>query len=578
MPVPMGEHYELKLIYGVAKTPGDTSSAEPGLVVLDLADPGGFSVNAENGYSPQRPNIKNGGAWLDSSLEAGRYPIVISETNVTETIRCTVASGSLLTLNNLMRQLDWFVAQAPAFFIDFAQIQPVYLKHQVVGEPGARFALVTSIEYAIDDPDTAEPLTRDITLTIEREPYWRGLAPGDNPKKWSYYTRDGDMQNFNVNSADLGRGSDALVVRTINNRTELNPTTLNVTVSNNYVDIPAALIPGDAPALAFIDLTGDNAPSMLMCGRSTKPTTVPNRANAGSSNADLRQTFRIPIAQFNAGDAGALIDTTKTVGVASGAGNLSNNTLGTRYFTRTTFATATNQQRLFFAGDYYEADMHILRGEYVAFIRGRQNAGAFGNITMYLEIGYAGSRQIIALQSTNPTVSAGATTDWYLHYMGIISIPLSDDRTVMSMRGYGIDVENTIQSMSMTLYASRSTGVATLDILDLILVPKDEVCFIMTNDSGIGNDHFISDTTGYLSRGRSQFTCYMVDTNAITTFYDSAPFPINTQGAPIMLLPQTNNRLYFVGIDDISNYQSRPDYNYTVRVNIIPRWSGLRDV
>lgn len=577
MPVPMGEHYELKLIYGVAKTPGDTSSAEPGLVVLDLADPGGFSVNAENGYSPQRPNIKNGGAWLDSSLEAGRYPIVISETNVTETIRCTVASGSLLTLNNLIRQLDWFVAQAPAFFIDFAQIQPVYLKHQVVGEPGARFALVTSIEYAIDDPDTAEPLTRDITLTIEREPYWRGLAPGDNPKKWSYYTRDGDMQNFNVNSADLGRGSDALVQKTINNRTELNPANLNTVVSSNYIDIPANLIPGDAPALAFVDIMSDSS-YMVMCGRSTKPTTVPNRANAGSARVDLQQSFRIPIAQFNAGDGGVATDTTRQTSATSGAGNLSNGTLGTRYFTRTTFATATNVQRLLFAGDFYQSDMHILRGEYVAFIRGRQNAGSFGNISMNLQVTYAGSRQTVTLQATNPTVSAGGATDWYLHYMGIISIPLSDDRTAMSMSGYGIDVDYTVASVNISLYASRASGVATLDILDLILLPKDEVCFIMTNDSGLGNTHFISDTTGYLSRGRPQYACYMVDSNPVTPPYDGAPFPINTQGAPVTLLPQTNNRLYFVGIDDPANYHSRPDFNSDIRVNIIPRWSGLRDV
>jgi hypothetical protein len=578
MPTPVGDHYELKIIWGVEKTPGDTASAELGVIVLDLADPAGFCVLAEGGFSPQRPSIKNGGAWLDSSLVPGRYPIVVSDTDVTETLRLTIAPGSFLTLNNLMRQLDWFVAQASAFYIDFNQIQPVYLKHQIVGEPGPRYALIRTIEYAVDDPDDLAQPVRDITMTIEREAYWRGLAPGDNPKKWSYYTRDGNMRNFNVNVADLGRGSDALVQKTLNNRTELNPTTLNVTVTNNYVDIPANLIPGDAPALAFVDLTGDNAPYILMCGRSTKPTTVVNRANAGSGRADLQQSFRIPIAQFNAGDAGMGTDTTRQTSATSGAGNLSNNTLGTRYFSRTSFATATDQIRLNFAGDYYAADIHILRGEYVAFIRGRQNAGAFGNISMYLEVSYAAVRQTIRLQSTNPTVSAGAATDWYLSYMGILSIPLSDDRTTVGMEGYGIDVDNTVQSIAIALRASRASGVATLDVLDLILIPKDEVCFIATNDSGLGNSDIISDTTGYLSRGRPQYACYLVDKDGATA-YDSAPYPTNTQGSPVTLLPQVNNRLYFVGMEDpADNYRSRPDFTYTVRVNIIPRWSGLRDV
>lgn len=580
-----GEHYELRILWGVPVTPLDTASAEQGIRSISLTEPSGFCVLAEGGYTPQRPSTKNGGVWLDSALTDGRIPILESESNVTETIQLTLSSGSINSLNMQLLQLDWFIDQVGLFWTTARQIQPIYLMHQVVAEPGPRFALIRNMEYSVDDPDSLETPMRYVTLTIEREPFWRGIPPGANPKMWTFYSRDGDMSNFTVNSADLGRGTDALVVKTINNRMEFNPATYLTTYSQNYVDIPANLIPGDAPALAFIDVSANgNSPSnaaLVMCGRSTKPTVVVNRANAGSSKVDLQQTTRIPTTFLNAGDGQVGTDTTLQTTATSGGGNISNGTTGTRAFSRTTFATATDQTRMTFGVDNYTTDIHILRGEYVAFIRARQNAGAFGNITMYLRVNYSSGVQQVSLLPTNPIVSSGGVSEWYLHYLGVVNIPLSEDRTAVSMEGWGVNVDNVIPTISFDLQASRASGVATLDLLDLFLLPKDEGAFILNNDSGLGMSDFVSDTTGYLSRGRPQFAGYLVDKDSINGGYDAAPYQANTQGTPLTLDPQVNNRLYFVtGVVDTAtnNLESRPDEVTDIRVNIVPRWSGLRDV
>lgn len=552
-----GTSYELRIIRGLPKVPNDTVSAEEGLTTLNFINTGaGFSVDPNAGYVPQRPTVKNGGLWADSALVNGRTLIASAETNVTETIKSTLHASSLIAMNALIKQLEFMIKSVNDFWTSEDQIEPVYLMNQVPGEPGARYALLYSIEVTYEDPDALETPQRDVTISIEREPYWRPIPPGANPKLWTFYMRDGDYGAFNTNTAGLLSGTDAYVFQTVQNRREWQPGQ-NALYSQNYIDIPAENIPGDAPALVCMGvsttITSGGVGAVLGAlhlANTINPTSLPIR---GSGN---RALYNI----LNAGDNDSVSNFTISTSVSYPISN--NQTTGQR-----AVSTAAGCSILWRAGESV-LDTQVFRGTYAVFLRADLNAAT---ITAQVET----SRDASVLFAQQSIVTTGLTgSGIQTYYIGRLTIP-ADTRTSMDADGRGVMVTPTSNpNLTIRLTTTRTASVNQITVADLVLIPVDReytrVLPIVNGEVDTGANMLL-DNTGYLDHGASEYhvTAWVV---ASTTISVQNP---EIQGNMPVLYPGYDNRLYF--LIEQGAHQVRIADSAAIRINIVPRWTGLRD-
>lgn len=568
----MANNAVLQIVKGIQKTPGDTISAETGLDVLDLLDTNGFSA-AE--YEMKIPSLKSSAVYADSPLTDGRTLISGTLGNVTETIRVTLNAASIVQLAAMMSRLMSFKQNCNDFWDTFGQIEPVYIKNQVSGEPGPRYALLYDIDVAVTDPANPTDTIRDVTIVIEREYGWRGIAPGDNPKKWTIESLY--KQKYNNANASLMTGNDHLLFDSnVKNRAEQN-TTATGYITKNHVDIPAAKIPGDLPALVCVAVGGTVAvinADAVMIGKSTK-------RNTGNTNRTTL-TNQYLVYMLNAADATVGTDTTLAAdtGACFGISNLQRRS-------QTTFATATMQTRLTWDNTVFTANgfnSSVLRGRYALFVRARVSAAS---TTLALAAEITIGSTTVTLNSVpfvhEGSAGTGNTTFWGLAYLGQVSIPFNNRKTTMSVDGNGVSVNqnNSTQELQIKLNASRSSIGGSLYVSDLIMLPIDEGAvdlFAGTAPISGGNNGsaMVYDNTGYFTHGVPE---------EIASIYTTTPTLTREQyigeisGSPIYLSPKVDNRLMFLAyqvatkdshINDPSTMQ--------VRVNIVPRWAGLRDV
>lgn len=561
----------LKIMKGIAKVPGDTLSAEQGLDEINLLDPMGFSCDE---YQMRIPALKSSAVYADSPLTDGRQLISGANGNVTETLRLTLNGGTIIQLAALLSKLGRFKQDCNDFWDTLVQIEPIYLKHQIVGEPGPRYALLYDIDVDVEDPTNPSDPSRTVTLNIERESYWRGLAPGDNPKHWSILVNN---QSWNPTSAHLLQGNDALHQATITNRAEQNAAASSY-VTQNFIDIPASKIPGDAPALLNVSVQQAVSVSTtaLLMGKSTKPTTGNTSRNTS--------TNQMTVYSFNAADGSAQIDTS----LAADTGvPMSHN--GNRNRSVTTFATATMATRLLWNTSNHPNGFSssVLRGRYGVFLRARVSAAATCNIQLSITANSGGD----TLTTTPVTLTdlgvggTGNSTDWALLYLGYVGIPVSNKRTSVGPDGKGIWIDTAqVDDLALNIQASRTSGAGNLYMSDMIFIPMDEGMIEMVSAIAVGSGSTVLyswhyDNTGYFMHGTP-------GEYATIDFYSTATPGHNMEadipefsGSPIYLTPKVQNRLVFLMYVKSTN---RSIYNdpsaSTVRVNIVPRWIGYRDV
>lgn len=546
----------LQIIKGVAKIPQSSTSAEQGLDSINLLDPLGFACDT---YEMQIPNLKGNAVWADSPLTDGRQPTSGALGNVTETIRLNLTAGTLVQMAAMLSKLVQFRRDCNDFWSTFYQIEPVYLKHQVIGEPGPRYALLYNIEINIEQPLNSNDSNRIITLSIEREPYWRALAPGDNPKRWTienFFTG----QTWSPATSVLTSGSNHLFNGTVNNRTEWN-TTQTALLSQSYVDIPASSIPGDAPALVencILLSSGSGTVSDIVVGLTTKPDLV----------IDAAGSVRIP--NYNLNGADGTVGTDTTAAADTGAPVRSSSGVASRL--NCTFATvATSAERVRWdparVGTYF--DFSTLRGRYMVFLRARLSAA--GTVTLQLNTqGSIGEYTSPLFTLTdNGSGGTGNTTYWKAAYMGVISFPISNQPIPINDSGIGIEVPTSGATPILRVYAARTSGTPVLYISDLVFIPIDEGSWLMNSNAylGVGNG-FILDDTGYYMHGKTD------------VFFD-AQGVVSSEGrfSNFYLAPKKRNRLVFLFSFDAFNgtpFHSDIRNVYSITLNIVPRWQGLR--
>lgn len=556
-------HQDLSIVIGIEAVPGDTASAELPLDTLSLMGSRGFALDLDGGWIPGLPGLKDGGVWAESSTSTGRVLIAGEDGNVIESMKITVGTGDPLLLHKYIVKLNRFVETARQHWTTFPQTLPAYLKWKAIGGADYQYALIYNIDVAIEYPGALNTGLVEAVLSVEREPYWRAIPPGANPKRY-YYERNG--LTWNLANAILASGTDHFDVETFENRQEWVATYASE-LTNNYMEI--SNIPGDAPALMCLTLipaaNANYVVQKVFVGRQTKNTPLTERQSVADGR--LRRHLIFGGANGSNGtDATRVGDTGAPQYQVTGVQSRMNISFATD-------ATIT-PARISWDTD---VDFSLLRGKFAVLLRMRQVGGTFGQVTVRLDFitGSIGANAVISIQA-NPTIVAGTgnTAGWPLTYIGDVTLPIAG-RTIVSNQGYGEAVAGEAGGR-IDLRASRSAGVGVLYVCDLILLPIDEGLFSIDGvafNGVAGSIPSIIDDTGYLSRGIN---------DALGFIYSTTPPITDTlelRGDVFGLVPGVTNRLYFLttGTHTAVADRSDPNHSMTVMCNIVPRWRGVRD-
>lgn len=594
----MTSDFILRLIKGVPNNGALTSEVTP--TTIDLLQP---SVITLDEYILKRPEIKQGGVWADSPISPGRRLISGEIGNVTETIRLIIKGTSLEQVISIEQQLVNMQRDCRDFWINNYQIEPVYIQHQVYGEPGPRFAILHKIELDITapsgEPTSATSLWRDVVIVIEREGGWRPIPPGANPKTWTFHWRNrvprlitDSMYGFETGASVAS--STSLFAQDVNNSTIMRG---GAYCYRSHIDIDASDIPGDLPALLQLGMYGTVVNTNLASVYQKIQTMYVGRRSRFTGTGTTLETNTLPakcagteISSTNGTDAtnqndNGAIDTIAGVGCSLFTGSNQSRV-------RITFATATDAIRL-----TWTMDVRKFMGRYIALLRAHQDGGSSGDVRMYLQHGYDGDD--ISMAEVVPTVQAVATNTefWPVNYMGVIDIP-SDKRAPYGIEGLGMPSSGVTPVYTIRLRARRPNGAtANLYVCDLTLIPIDETAAIMDYETfataqGTAFDMvaMMYDNTGYSSRGTDESTADEFS-SLLSGSYNRKHADL--RGQPLTLSPGVDNRLYFFWtadrtgatpttgrsslVTDPGTVGVRQPASITIHGNIVPRWSGYRD-
>lgn len=562
------DHTELMLCMGVAKTPGDTNSAERGLETLDLLGGArGFAVES-GGWIPKRAQAK-GGIWTDSPLEEGRILVADTEANVIESMTLSCISVSLQNRDWLLSQLERFRQATRDFWTTFWQIEPVYLRWWAKGAPGPQYAQIYRIDFDDNTSRLEGAQLTTINLVIEREAAWRGIAPADNPKKWTYEMA-GNLDNFTIDTASLVFNSDHLIMTNINNKLEWQAAAAgaqNTLLTKNFIDVDANKIPGDAPALVQLSVTNSSTPLQQIT--TLFIAVIPHKSEGLAHDGVTKYNAYLMAAADGSTPTGTKTTATSADGVRSN-GSSSNYYRVTQALTG---ASSTYTEVVTWGagtGNLLVLDRHLLRGRYMAYARYR-GATSLRMRLVLTEYEVNMSSATIELPETACTNPA----NYELAYLGTFTLPLST-RAIQALPGYGVQV-TTGGNLKIQLQArNTAAGTTNLDVIDLILIPihgQTSVYSVELDNGAAVNTTVVADSTGYLSRGMG---------DAAVSYAQSSftgGISVEQRGQSLTLTPKMLNRIHFFNVTKTaSNLYANPAGGMDVRLNIVPRWFGVRDV
>ena len=545
----------LAIIKGVGQSKGDTSSYEGRTDVIDLQNVRGFSVGVD-GWVPQVAQIKGGGVGADNSLSDGRVLLGAAYGNVTETMVLSSNGAGVASRAYLQKRLRQFANDALAFHTSDYQIEPVYLAVKLYNEPGPRYALIYNIAVAQNNDALGRESVDELSITIEREPFWRGtVTPGQSPRIWT----------LEANGVDWDYTDLSLVNESTNHLhyesglyQKAEPDGSGGWDTLNVIEIDGADIPGDADALVTINYES-----------SFDATYQPYRVFVARLTTDIEG--ETPVVMHHAAESAGTDGTvTGDTGGVDATGNGTANRLEIDFSTDATMIRRTSA----WSSDFNYATH---RGRYAMFVRARQVGGSAGDINMKLvaRMGDDSTDLIIESETVSPVVAGttGNTTGWPIQYMGVMEFPPSG-RTIVRPDGNGQDV----LPGRLELQAERTTGAGELYLCDVISIPYHEsACEVviqsMNYPAGTGLD-LVLDNTGYFLHGQPGEFAGVFNTNV------NPHFNAEIRGVIPTLKPGVKNWLHFftIGAYSGSDDYSDPANDFTVRVNIVPRWAGVRDV
>lgn len=584
----VSQHKELKLIRGVPIIPTLTTTLEPGtdlIINLLSGEAEGFALNPSPGsWEPGLPAPK-AGLWQETPFLDGRIPIADAYQNVTETMQVVLSAPNYLLLSRWMSKLALLSQDIAQFWNQEAiQMSPVYIHWWATDAPGPQYALIMSLDFAVTTPGVTDTgsIVRDVTLTIEREPYWRGVPPGASPMLWTLYTlgrqpgKDFDSSNMpGLNDDNKSLHESAFINGDMYATQSTTSVILNSTTSTNQVTIPASKIPGDVPPLITLFVKGTRSGG----DTDTWSWMIANRSGQTLYTSRIGFKYRF-MSSFPALAA-------RSPGITPATDN-GDALFG--YDVDTGVFTATQKRLEYTPGVTYVApidwlrslNINLQRGRYAVFLRCRQSAGSAGDITVYLGYGISTT----SLVQTDPVAvpllaGAGDTTHFPYLYMGTIKLPPEND-ILVSVNDLGLSDEAAASEGflgDMALFAKRSAGVGVLFIRDLLLMPLDEGFISVKGSLAASTDpqpnSIIVDNTGYISHGKPGMVARIDKPGTLIAGNLPVLAPVELSGSELVLQPKTDNTLCFA-IYNQDFYNAIPTA-MKVYVNIVPRWMGVRD-
>lgn len=569
------DHKQLQIVKGVAATPGDPYTAENPLQVVNLM---GGPITLDE-WSPNIPALKNGGVWASSPVADGRTLLAAPVGNVTERMSILISDSSYAGVQRQLTALNQMAADCRDFWQADYQIDPVYLVWFASCGTGPQYAIIYNIELAPEYQPAPIPTLR-VNVTIERESAWRWIPPGANPKLWAYEVNLSNPQ-FNYNVASLVSFTNDLINTSVQNKHEWLAAAYGLQVtplSKNYMEISAAQVPGDAPALVQLAIRGASTPfASVYVARSSKD----------YSGVDHTGVQRANALTLNAGDGNTASVVTKTLGAAA-TGLISNGSSVNYYYGQRT-ATGIDANYVTACGwggatgaNGIKLDRQFFRGTFAVFCRATNNsaAGVLTDMKMRVFIEefednatqYSNS---ITLPEVYVPLTGTGNPGNQLSYMGTVTIPFSD-RAVVSPLGYGIQLQESNSNIRISLQLKYEVATANriFRMLDLIFIPIDEGMLQIVTPQNLtgGTPTLLIDNTGYLNRGDSEQTAKVYTTNA-----NSGGIGIEVRGQHIMLKPGTAQRLYFLLTEYVTIAESQQTDVATIGLNIVPRSYGIRE-
>lgn len=591
---------ELKLMTGVMAAPGDPNSAEQGIIrTIDLLTPeglDGFRIDSENNWTPKRAQVKNGGLWVDTATADGRELLAAKRGNVVETITLLLRASTQLLLNKRMAELERFAHDASEFWETTAQVEPCYIKYWAQGAPGAQYALVYLVNAdstILDYGDVNQlPLAR-VVLVIEREYAWRMVAPGTNPIE-AHFQLQGKSRGSTVPSEgyvytdmSIQTKADHFKFGTVQNRTELGLTANKNFISGNWIDV--SNVPGDAPALVCAairkaDGISVTSPQRIFMAQSITPITLKSR-EAQSPYVVGDNLPAYAILNFADENGGVMTKANDACGVI---GNNSNTTEVIETYTHPAGPATTFTMRARWAISLQPAkQLNLFRGVWMAFVRCKATNGSANDIRMRLLVRDSTYLSIQLDEVGIPLRTPGASciNEWALVYLGQFKLPF-DKEAFSSPDGRGIyggvdNVEFEIQTRNI-IAATR-----TLEFLDLVLLPIDTAVCVFDRQidsfasATLNAATVIFDNTGYLAHGKVGDYCAANGTESDLSSIIAYNQPQKFSGNIPQLVPGINNRLYFLNTffsAALGLEYSQPEAAMELRLNIVPRWLGTRDI
>lgn len=568
--------------------PVNSINVEQGIDVIHLTlgdGTTGFSLQS-NGWNPQRAGSKGGGSWADSPTQPGRTPLSLEPGNVTETFNLTLTAGSWQTYNRYMSKLENFLATARAFATDFDEIEPVYIGWHPPGATNEQYALIYDGSVADVKDNGQAPISTQLTLIVEREPYWRvKTRPGVVP--------DGN-EGFLLASKVLYNRTTFTEATPIED-TWLKPTQVTLgpdTVDlSNKLHISKAGILGDAPGLAYLELqrTSGETPSQVVIAGST--VYVSNRKRP-KSLPDYNGKETEILTQMVAADG-------KVTTVVAGSGGIVNDLQGLRgAYTGATSVFRVTSGRYALDFNYSDGDEKRLldvnrwAGRYLVFVRARNDTvaticntalrlkiterevGSVYTTSTDIQTSLDGSQGIYIIPLGTLTIPLRAKARYNAYYEGSPPFdPLAGRLGYNSTPSYGEDIEGNLQ---IRLEAEVLSGSGTIDILDICFVPYENDLVIL---NGTGNS-----LSGYaIANGEIFGRGYNSPAVFNLTPREFRPGSIPVLGQNIYMYPDSDNEIsMFVFSDKLDAINADPGAGNIVSapfvtVYYVPRVTGAAD-
>jgi len=151
-----------------------------------------------DGWNMPSANFKSGGIYGDSSLSHGQILKHAVFDNVVDSYRTTLHFASI---NDLIAQIDeleeLLLRRAPGYWLGGRYNNPVRIERRLDGETKTAYALLNQGRVVLP-PAIVQPITPEVQyiepvlLTINRQPFIHGAAPGTSQKRPEIYA----LQNW----------------------------------------------------------------------------------------------------------------------------------------------------------------------------------------------------------------------------------------------------------------------------------------------------------------------------------------------------------------------------------------------